>query len=231
MSPLLHRYQRSVSAPTEFRSVNDMATPLLYEPGTGWRYGTSMDWAGKLVERLTGKTLEEYMSTNIWGRLGITDITFWPKSKPGMAERTAGMSTRDRKTGALKHEMESIESTAGAKDCFGGHGAYASVPSFMKILQSLLRDDDVLLKRETTRIMFEPQLTDESREAMKVLWEDKANTGLFVGEFEPQIRKDWGLGGLLVMDGTEGWRRKNTLVWSGLPNLFWVSVIISPLSP
>ena len=171
------------------------------------------------------------MSTNIWGKLGITDITFWPKSKPELAERMAGMSIRDRKTGALKHEMDSIESTVGAKDCFGGHGAYASMLNFMKILQSLLRDDEVLLKRETTRMMFEPQLTDESREAMRVLWDDKANTGLFVGEFQPEVRKDWGLGGLLVMDGTEGWRRKNTLVWSGLPNLFWVGVIVSPLSP
>ena len=204
--------------------VTDMTTPLLYEPGTGWRYSTSMDWAGKLVERLTGKTLEEYMSTNIWGRLGITDITFWPKSKAGMAERMAGMSVRDRKTGALTHEMESIESTAGAKDCFGGHGAYASMPSFMKILQSLLRDDEVLLKWETARTMFEPQLTEESREAMRVLWEDQASARYFVGEFEPQVRKDWGLGGLLVRDGTEGWRRRNTLVWSGLPNLFWVGV-------
>ena len=208
-----------------------MAHPLLYEPGTGWRYSTSIDWAGKLVERLTGQTLEAYMSTNIWGKLGITDITFWPKSKPGMAERMAGMSVRDHKTGELKHEMESIESTAGAKDCFGGHGSYASMPSFMKVLQSISRDDEVLLKRETTKMMFEPQLTEESREAMRVLWSDEANARYFVGEFPTQLRKDWGLGGLLIRDATEGWRRSNTLVWSGMPNLFWVGVIISPLSP
>ena len=187
-----------------------------------------MDWAGKLVERLAGKTLEEYMSTNIWGKLGINDITFWPKSKAGIAERTAGMSVRDGKTGSLTHEMESIESTPGAKDCFGGHGSYASMPSFMKVLQSLLRDDEVLLKQEMTRMMFEPQLTEESREAMRVLWDDEANTRVFVGEFPAQVRKDWGLGGLLVRDGTEGWRRRNTLVWSGMPNLLWVGAIFIP---
>lgn len=229
MSPLLQRYRRSLF-PNALNTtlVTDMAHPLLYEPGTGWRYSTSMDWAGKLVERLTGKTLEEYMSTNIWGKVGITDITFWPKLKAGIAERTAGMSVRDGKTGVLEHEMESIESTAGAKDCFGGHGTYASMPNFMKILESLLRDDEVLLKRETTRMMFEPQLTEESREAMRLLWENDPGAKYFVGEFEPQVRKDWGLGGLLIRDGTEGWRRKNTLVWSGLPNLFWVGVITLP---
>ena len=25
-------------------------TPLMFEPGTRWQYGTSVDWAGKLVE-------------------------------------------------------------------------------------------------------------------------------------------------------------------------------------
>ena len=170
------------------------------------------------------------MSTNIWGKLGITDITFWPKSKAGIVERTAAMSVRDGETGALTHEIDSIESTAEAKDCFGGHGAYASMPSFLKILQSLLRDDELLLKQETARMMFEPQLTEESREAMRVLWQDDANTRLFVGEFQPHVEKDWGLGGLLVRDGTERWRRKNTLVWSGMPNLFWVGIIIFPFN-
>ena len=134
------------------------------------------------------------MSTNIWGKLGITDITFFPKSKAGMAERMAGMSVRD-KTEELKHEMESIESTAGANDCFGGHGSYASMPSFMKILQSLLRDDEVLLKRETTKMMFEPQLTEESREAMRVLWEMRRVRGFLLGRFRLRCERIGGWAG------------------------------------
>jgi CubicO group peptidase (beta-lactamase class C family) len=33
--------------------------PLIFEPGTNWIYGPGIDWAGKLVERVTGQTLEE----------------------------------------------------------------------------------------------------------------------------------------------------------------------------
>ena len=200
--------------------------PLLYEPGTKWLYGTALDWAGKLIERVTGETLEEYMKKNIWTPLGITDITFWPSEREGMTERVAGMSIRDANgSGKFVHEGPAINSTKGFKDCFGGYGAYASMPDYFKILMSLLLDDEKVLKKETTKMMFEPQLSEESREAQKKLWTDPANTKLFVGEFPPTVGLDWGLGGLLIRDGTEGWRRKDTLVWSGLPNLFWVCVV------
>lgn len=33
--------------------------PLVFEPGTSWAYGAGIDWAGMLLERTVGKTLEE----------------------------------------------------------------------------------------------------------------------------------------------------------------------------
>ena len=35
-------------------------TPLIFEPGTRWQYGTGLDWTGKLVEAVSGLTLEQY---------------------------------------------------------------------------------------------------------------------------------------------------------------------------
>ncbi|KAL2049319.1 hypothetical protein ABVK25_010416 [Lepraria finkii] len=65
-------------------TVSDWSSvPLLYEPGIKWLYGTALDWAGKLVERVTCETLEEYMKKNIWKPLGITDIMFWPSERKG----------------------------------------------------------------------------------------------------------------------------------------------------
>ena len=57
-------------------------TPLIFEPGTRWQYGTSMDWAGKLVEAVSGLTLEQYFQKNILQPLGMKDTTFvFPKEK------------------------------------------------------------------------------------------------------------------------------------------------------
>jgi CubicO group peptidase (beta-lactamase class C family) len=56
--------------------------PLYFEPGTHWHYGYSHDVLGRLIEVLSGKTLGEYFSENIFAPLGMTDTFFRiPKEK------------------------------------------------------------------------------------------------------------------------------------------------------
>jgi CubicO group peptidase (beta-lactamase class C family) len=205
--------------------------PLLYEPGTSWHYSSSIDWAGLLVERLMNTTLEDYMRDHIWTPLGIDDITFWPDKSPLLKARVAGMTVRDPsvsggKGKALPYTGPDI--FAGITDPMGGQGAYGSMPSYLKILHSILIDDEKLLKSETTRMMFEPQLTSQSREALQKVFSSRETSALFIGDFPPNVRYDWGLGGVLTMEDVEEdglqWRRKGTLIWSGLPNLFWVCI-------
>lgn len=196
--------------------------PLIYEPGTSWLYSTSVDWAGKLVERITKQTLEEFMNANIWQPLGIKDITFWPEKRPDMKPRLASMSIRDEGTGNVVHNPNGTGLPGGGKDCFGGHGASASMPDFFKILHSLLADDEKLLQRSTTALMFRPQLTRESQEAQKKLLANADSPMLFVGEFPKHVPLDWGIGGILTREADKGWRGQNTIIWSGMPNLFWV---------
>src|SRR5207248_6073412 len=50
--------------------------PLMFEPGTRWQYGTGCDWAGRLVETLSGRSLEEYFQTNILGPLEMRDTSY-----------------------------------------------------------------------------------------------------------------------------------------------------------
>lgn len=226
MSERVQRYRKHTknSKIATGATVEEACThPLIYEPGTSWLYSTSLDWAGKLVERITGQTLEEYMKANIWQPLGIKDITFWPKQRPDINRRMASMTIRDEESGKVIHDsLESSKLMPGGKDCFGGHGASASMPDYFKILQSLLVDDEKLLKRSTTAQMFQPQLTKESQAAQKRLMTNPANTMLFVGDFPNHVPLDWGIGGILTTKADEGWRGQNTLIWSGLPNLFWV---------
>jgi CubicO group peptidase (beta-lactamase class C family) len=77
------------------------SAPLVFEPGESWTYSPSIDYAGLLVERVTGKTLEEYMKTNLWEPLGIKDMTFNLGRRPDMKEKLADMSVRDE-TGKVR---------------------------------------------------------------------------------------------------------------------------------
>ena len=69
--------------------------PLLYQPGQGWTYSMSMDIEGYIVEKLSGKSLPDFMRDNIYTPLGMRDAGFYvPADK------------RDRFAGALSHRPE-----------------------------------------------------------------------------------------------------------------------------
>ena len=48
----------------------------MFEPGTRWQYGQGVDWAGRLVETLSGATLEDYFQQQIFRPLGMTDTSY-----------------------------------------------------------------------------------------------------------------------------------------------------------
>ena len=222
MSPLLTRWRKQRGERLDAGStVIERNAPLLYEPGTSWSYGTALDWVGKLVERIINQDLESYMKEKIWDPLGITDITFRPQSRPDLQKRFAHMSIR-RVDGVIVRGGY-VHRAARWEDCFGGHGACGTVSDYFKILRSLLVDDEILLKKETARMMFEPQLTEASRKAMDKIFSSPELSGLFIGDFPKPHDLDWGIGGLLATSDEESGRKQGTLMWSGMPNLFWVS--------
>ena len=50
--------------------------PFVFEPGTDYRYGLSLDVVGGLVELVSGMKLSEYMKKNIFEPLGMKDTGF-----------------------------------------------------------------------------------------------------------------------------------------------------------
>ena len=50
--------------------------PLLFHPGTRWNYGVSTDVLGRLVEVVSGQSLDEYFAQEIFGPLGMRDTAF-----------------------------------------------------------------------------------------------------------------------------------------------------------
>ena len=164
MSPPIihHRNQRGKPMGKGSTVPERCNASLLYEPGTGWSYRTSMDWAGGLIERLTGRTLQNYVDKYIWEPLGTTNITFWPKKHAELKAKTAHMASRSNDgSGKVVNGSEVPSLDEGAEDCVGGHGTYASMRSFFKILQSVFANNGRLLKEETVEMIFESQLTQK----------------------------------------------------------------------
>ena len=63
--------------------IDKLATiPLNYQPGKGWTYSVSMDIEGYIVEKLSGKTLPDFIRDQIFVPLDMKDAGFFvPEAK------------------------------------------------------------------------------------------------------------------------------------------------------
>ncbi len=74
-------------------------TPLMFDPGFRWQYGTGIDWTGRIVETVSGLSLEDYFQKNIFAPLGMKDTSFI--LKPEKFDRLVAGCTR-QPDGSLK---------------------------------------------------------------------------------------------------------------------------------
>lgn len=79
-------------------AVKRLATlPLNFHPGDAWEYGNATDVVGRLVEVISGMTLDEYVQKKIFAPLKMTDTHFYlPQSK---LDRFAAVYQPDEKNG------------------------------------------------------------------------------------------------------------------------------------
>ena len=193
--------------------------PLMYEPGSSWAYSAGIDWAGRLVERLSHMTLEQYMQEHIFRPLGITSFTFWPYENADLRNKIPQLTTRTPDGQLAAFDQPSLNT--GLVDCLGGQGLYGPMLEYREILHSILADDGRLLKPEMRATMFQPQLSAEAKKALRAFVGTPAGAA-FIGEWKREWDVDWGLGGILLMQDGDGRRKKGTLSWGGIANTFWL---------
>ena len=190
-------------------------------------YGPGADWAGKMVERVTGETLEVYLAEHIWTPLGMTDTTFWPASRIDMVGRTAHMSMRDPNGSGKAVALEGFDIVNGCLDCLGGGGAFATARDFMVLLGAVLREDGKLLQKASYCELFKPQLNEACRQSLQDLVQADEMNGLYGMNLPQTSQRSWSLAGTISLDEHPGWMGKNTLLWGGMPNIIWVGRYMS----
>ncbi|KAF2446272.1 beta-lactamase family protein [Karstenula rhodostoma CBS 690.94] len=202
-------------------------SPLAFEPGESWMYGPGIDYAGLLVERVSGGTLEDYLKTHIWEPLGIKDMTFHLSRRPDMQARFAAMSYRSaggRVAAAPENpELAKVayltEEGSEPEGCFGGDGLFATGEEYIKVLRGVL--DASLIPSSFADEFFAPQLTQTQADALNGLMQISSANNV-MGHTNKAVRKNWGLAGLLLdADDHEGGRKAGTMVWAGFPMLTW----------
>lgn len=162
--------------------VDRFRHPLIFEPDEAWSYGPGIDFAGLMVERVTGMSLEAYMKKNLWDPLGMRDVTFHLSSRPDMQARFADMSRRSE-DGKVVHADGPQVYTDGegneVEDCMGGHGSFTTAEEYIKVLRAVLMcgtDDEEhggrILKKESVDELMKPQLSEASKKCINTLLEN-----------------------------------------------------------
>jgi CubicO group peptidase (beta-lactamase class C family) len=145
--------------------------PLVNQPGSMWEYGINMDWAGLLLERVTGQTLGDYFAQNIFAPLGISpdNASFFPAKHT--QKHIAHMHQRDTEGGLKVREhlfkaalnQESKEQQDKHYQS-GGAGLWSRPKEYVKILAVLLNDGKspytgkTILKKESVDLLWENQI-------------------------------------------------------------------------
>ena len=112
------------------------ALPLCFEPGTSWNYSVSTDIVGRIVEVVSGMSLDEFFAKRIFAPLKMNDTSFWLDE--GKADRLAALYQYDAATGG-KTLIEAAAKTAfkQPRALSGGGGLFSTAHDYWRFLQML----------------------------------------------------------------------------------------------
>lgn len=195
-----------------------LMTPLLFDPGEKWEYGSSIDWCGLIVEQVRDQRLGAVMKERIFRPLGMEDTAF--KLTPKMRRKLARVHKR-RPDGSL-NPLRDFELKQDAEIDMGGHGLYASVGDYMKFIRMWLNDgagpDGPVLKAETVEWAVKSGLGEgQTVKALPGVIPSLSNDV----EFFPGVRKSWCYTFMVNDEDAPTGRPAGSLGWAGLANLYY----------
>lgn len=212
----LHDYCAATGTPWSLSGRRAaLAAPLVNDPGTVWEYGTSVDWLGLVVEEISGRCLDAYLTEYVWGPLGMTSSTFHPSDAD--RDRLLPIRLRDA-DGALVPIDFDLPVDPDLDE--GGSGSYGTIADYGRFLRAWLRggelDGERVLGEETVALA----LTDQIEGVRQPQGAPSAVPWLSNDVPSFPFAQGWGLGFHLTKEDVPGLRRAGTADWAGLFNCY-----------
>ncbi|MFK8079493.1 MAG: serine hydrolase domain-containing protein [Granulosicoccus sp.] len=211
------RWREHTKAQSLFTLENEsLKIPLAFDPGTQWEYGIGIDWAGKMIEAVSGMTLGEYFTTHLTGRLGMDDTAF--SHTPSMLERAAGVHARTPDGALVPLDLPPPENPEFE---MGGGGLHGTMGDYGRFIRMILNDGELdsqrVLQASTVKTMCQNQIGDLRVKKLKTVVPPFSNDA----EFFPGQAKSWGLTFQINETAADTGRAAGTLMWAGLANSFY----------
>jgi CubicO group peptidase (beta-lactamase class C family) len=174
--------------------------PRLFEAGEKWKYGTSLDWVGKIIEKVSGENLEDYLRKNVTGPLNMNST--WFNVPENLKENIVSWGTRNAQGFQEYPRIPAAPVTVYS----AGGGLLGSPKDYLTFLKCIMNEGKFeggqLLKPETVAMMFKNQL---------------ANDLTINGEELDTHSLAWAI----ENSEDEVIRSKGSVYWSGLANTYY----------
>jgi len=192
--------------------------PLVFEPGERWLYGTSTDWLGRLVEKISGQSLDAYFQQHILDPLKMSDTFYFvPRDKEA---RVVATHHRGPSSAIVKEDTQ--PATSGFTP-IGGGGLCSTAADYVRFTRMFLNGGELdgarVLSAGTVALMGQNHIGALGVPAIKTALPERSDDFSFVADG----RDKWGLGFLITADEVPGKRAAGSLSWGGIYNTyFWI---------
>lgn len=197
----------------------EVAYTRVAEPSVKFMYGLSHNMVGRMVEKLTGETLEDYFRKEVTGPLKM-DAT-WFNPPPELHKRIVRWYRKSDRT-FVETEPRIPERTSTYS---GGGGLFSSPNDYMRLLECLHDGGEYagarILKKSSVDLLFKDQLPSHIKIGIPDV--PKNYPSVSSGGFELGIRDDRYSFGLALGNGgnIQSGRSQKSCYWTGFLNTYF----------
>lgn len=216
-SGAIRKYMKATGLPATNTGLKAaLAAPLIADPGEAFIYGIGTDWAGQVVEAVTGQTLEAVFAEEIFGPLGMTDSMF--RLGPDQHARRATVHAVKEDGSYVPTDMVVVQEPEFAS---GGGGLYATAADYLTFTRMLLNGGALggtrILSQESVAALGTDQIPHMTIPAMGLM----SPMGLRSVDFFDGRPTGWTLAFQINREPTSEGRAAGSLFWGGFANTYY----------
>lgn len=197
--------------------ISELEFPLMFDPGTAFSYGIGVDWAGLLIQELSGKSVDVFCRDEVLAPLGMNSVVFEPEHSQ------APLATAHRREDDHFTPMEFRPPPH--PELYGfGNAMFGTADDYLRFLRFVLRGGELdgtrLLRPETFEFLVSNQAGNAAVPMPRSL--DQALSRDADVCFTPS-RMSHTAAFFRTEDDIPGMRSAGSLWWSGFLNThYWV---------
>ena len=180
--------------------------PLATQPGLHWRYSAAVDLQGYIIERITGRSLGDFMQRRIFAPLRMNDTAFYvPAAK---RDRFVALKAYDAASKSLTaaHGILVFDYSQPPGTASGGAGLVSTASDYLRFAQMLLNGGELdgvrILSPATVRLLTSNHLAEDIRAQPRESFSEHSGMGFGV---DVAVVLDSAKAGTLRGEGSYDW--------------------------